>query len=386
MSSAARTRFRDELMADMRWLGLDWDEGPDVGGPSAPYSQAERGEFYRGLVRALGGGGHGLSLLLHGRGAGAVAKTAAHGGQTAALCRHLPASDGRAARRAGGAGPEADAAICRARRPDDRIHRCRARAATLREQTTSATSSFAARTARRHFSFATPSTIPLMGVTQVLRGDDHLTNTPRQFMLLDALGMRQSGLRACGAAGGRGRRTACRNGTAAPACRNFASADSCAPPCSIICSAWGMPAMSTAGCPPRRCRRISGREHLGRAPARFEESQLMHWQKESLQRMSAAEFGAWLGADDSAGVRRSGAPQRGAAGGCRSLARGGARRACRRSAPRSSASSPPRARIFSPPPPTPTINRTATSSTHAAVEGAHRAQGAGPVHAAAGGA
>ena len=34
---------------------------------------------------------------------------------------------------------------------------------------------------------------------------------------------------------------------------------------------------------------------LGRAPARFEESQLIHWQKETLQRMSAAEIGAWLG-------------------------------------------------------------------------------------------
>src|SRR5271170_879338 len=43
----SQLRYRDELMADLRWLGLDWDEGPDVGGPSKPYSQAERGEFYQ---------------------------------------------------------------------------------------------------------------------------------------------------------------------------------------------------------------------------------------------------------------------------------------------------------------------------------------------------
>src|SRR5271168_3772775 len=49
----SQLRFRDELMADMRWLGLDWDEGPDVGGPSAPYSQAERGEFYGTLYARL---------------------------------------------------------------------------------------------------------------------------------------------------------------------------------------------------------------------------------------------------------------------------------------------------------------------------------------------
>src|ERR1700674_4379465 len=49
----SQARFRDELMAQLRWLGLDWDEGPDIGGPSAPYSQAERGEFYRTLFTPL---------------------------------------------------------------------------------------------------------------------------------------------------------------------------------------------------------------------------------------------------------------------------------------------------------------------------------------------
>src|SRR4030081_570348 len=45
----SRPHFTEELMAEMRWLGLDWDEGPDTGGPSAPYSQAERGNFYQAL-------------------------------------------------------------------------------------------------------------------------------------------------------------------------------------------------------------------------------------------------------------------------------------------------------------------------------------------------
>src|SRR6202050_2473650 len=49
----SQDRFRDQLMTDMRWLGLDWDEGPDVGGPSGPYRQAERGEFYRDLYAQL---------------------------------------------------------------------------------------------------------------------------------------------------------------------------------------------------------------------------------------------------------------------------------------------------------------------------------------------
>src|ERR1700686_226730 len=49
----SQLRFRDGLMTAMRWLGLDWDEGPDKGGPSGPYSQAERGEFYRTLFKQL---------------------------------------------------------------------------------------------------------------------------------------------------------------------------------------------------------------------------------------------------------------------------------------------------------------------------------------------
>src|ERR1700730_4006940 len=49
----SRLSFRHGLMADMRWLGLDWDEGPDIGGPSAPYSQAERGELYGKLFAQL---------------------------------------------------------------------------------------------------------------------------------------------------------------------------------------------------------------------------------------------------------------------------------------------------------------------------------------------
>ncbi len=45
-------------MADLRWLGLDWDEGPDIGGRSAPYCQSERGEFYRALFARLEADGH----------------------------------------------------------------------------------------------------------------------------------------------------------------------------------------------------------------------------------------------------------------------------------------------------------------------------------------
>ncbi len=43
----------DEIMRSLRWLGLDWDEGPDVGGPYGPYSQTARREIYLEHARRL---------------------------------------------------------------------------------------------------------------------------------------------------------------------------------------------------------------------------------------------------------------------------------------------------------------------------------------------
>src|ERR1017187_9568453 len=43
----SQARFEDILIQDLKWLGLDWDEGPDLGGPFAPYRQSDRLEIYR---------------------------------------------------------------------------------------------------------------------------------------------------------------------------------------------------------------------------------------------------------------------------------------------------------------------------------------------------
>jgi glutamyl-tRNA synthetase len=48
----------EELVESLHWLGLDWDEGPDVGGPYAPYRQSERREIYQYYARKLVENGH----------------------------------------------------------------------------------------------------------------------------------------------------------------------------------------------------------------------------------------------------------------------------------------------------------------------------------------
>jgi glutamyl-tRNA synthetase len=48
----------EELIRSLRWLGIDWDEGPDVGGPNEPYHQTERREIYQQYARQLIASGH----------------------------------------------------------------------------------------------------------------------------------------------------------------------------------------------------------------------------------------------------------------------------------------------------------------------------------------
>ena len=45
------------ILEDLRWLGLDWDEGPDVGGPVGPYRQSERLHLYSSYATELLAGG-----------------------------------------------------------------------------------------------------------------------------------------------------------------------------------------------------------------------------------------------------------------------------------------------------------------------------------------
>src|SRR6266851_3132393 len=48
----------DGILDGLRWLGLDWDEGPQAGGPYAPYFQSERLDRYRAAAVALVASGH----------------------------------------------------------------------------------------------------------------------------------------------------------------------------------------------------------------------------------------------------------------------------------------------------------------------------------------
>jgi glutamyl-tRNA synthetase len=48
-----RPEYARQIIDDLKWLGIDWDEGPDAGGPYSPYSQSERNELYENAFKRL---------------------------------------------------------------------------------------------------------------------------------------------------------------------------------------------------------------------------------------------------------------------------------------------------------------------------------------------
>ena len=56
-STRYKMEFVDAMLEDLRWFGFEWSEGPDLGGPFAPYNQSQRMEVYRAALEKLRAGG-----------------------------------------------------------------------------------------------------------------------------------------------------------------------------------------------------------------------------------------------------------------------------------------------------------------------------------------
>jgi glutamyl-tRNA synthetase len=293
----SQLRFRDELMAELRWLGLDWDEGPDIGGPSASYCQSQRGEFYRELYAQLEAHDQAYPCYCTPEDLELSRKLQRMSGQPpryAGTCRGLSATQ-RAERAARGLKPSLRFAV-----PGEKIIEFTDAVHGPQRFASSDIGDFIIRRndGTPAFFFCNAVDDSAMGVTQVLRGDDHMTNTPRQLLLLDALRLRRPGYGHLGLLVGEdGAPLSKRHGSTSAQefrARGFLSA-------AILnhlfrlghagdVDGWLAAAAMAAHFRP---------QHLGRAPARFDESQLMHWQKETLQRMPTSEIRDWLGAGDS---------------------------------------------------------------------------------------
>ena len=186
------TRSTDEntqiILRAMRWLGLDWDEGPEVGGDFGPYAQTERLDLYKEAAQKLWDAGRAYPCfctteqLAADRAAAQARKDPFQGYQR--RCRDLSREDAQARIDAG------EPYVLRIKVPADRgdvvIHDAVHGDVVFDAKELDDFVIFRS-DGTPTYNFATVVDDAMMGITHVIRGDDHLSNTPRQVMVYEAL-------------------------------------------------------------------------------------------------------------------------------------------------------------------------------------------------------
>ncbi len=182
------TRQSEEsMLEDLRWLGLDWDEGPDIGGPHGPYRDSERLHLYQSYATELlntHAAYHCFCSTAQLEADRAAAVAAGRPAIYPGTCRRL-SSDQARARIAAGERP-----AVRFRVPEGRdvsfvdIVRGEVRFSgeVIGDPVIVRADGHPA------YNFAVVIDDALMEITHVVRGEDHISNTPRQILLYEALG------------------------------------------------------------------------------------------------------------------------------------------------------------------------------------------------------
>lgn len=173
-----------QLLEALNWLGIDWDEGVEVGGPHEPYRQSQRGEIYQDVIARLRDAGYIYESFSSPEEVEARHRAA---GQDPKLGydnfdRDLTGEQ-KAAFRAEGREP-----VLRVRMPDEDI----TFTDTVRGEITFKAGSVPDFVVVRAdgsplYTLVNPVDDALMGITHVLRGEDLLSSTPRQIALYRAL-------------------------------------------------------------------------------------------------------------------------------------------------------------------------------------------------------
>ncbi len=181
----SRPEYEEGIYEDLRWLGIDWDEGPDRGGPFGPYRQSERFDIYKD---------HALRLIESGRAfwcfcseerldaQAEQAKARNLNWKYPGTCRMLPAAGVRARLNAG------EPAVVRLKvregpiRFYDIVHGAMEFSSDVISDPILLRSD-----GWPTYNYAVVIDDALMEITHVIRGDDHLSNTPKQVLIFEAL-------------------------------------------------------------------------------------------------------------------------------------------------------------------------------------------------------
>jgi glutamyl-tRNA synthetase len=174
-----------QLLDSLRWLGFDWDEGPEVGGPHVPYRQSQRMDIYKDVARKLLDGGYAYhcyctteELDARRDAARAAGKPSGYDGH----CRDLSAEQVAAYE------AEGRTSIVRFRMPDETItfnDLVRGELTFTPENVPDY--GIVRANGAPLYTLVNPVDDALMEITHVLRGEDLLSSTPRQIALYKAL-------------------------------------------------------------------------------------------------------------------------------------------------------------------------------------------------------
>ncbi len=183
----SRPGATERIIDDLRWLGLDWDEGPDCGGPYGPYHQSTRLSIYEAALAELRAAD--LLYPCYCTRAKLARSVTPSGNPTAeprypGTCRHLTRKQ-RHALEAAGRRP-----AWRFRVPDGVVRFADGAAGPQEQDVARAVGDFIVRRSDGIIAYQLAVVVDdgLMGVTQVVRGADLLDSTARQIVLCRALG------------------------------------------------------------------------------------------------------------------------------------------------------------------------------------------------------
>lgn len=178
----------EQLKRSLRWIGLDWDEGPEVGGPYGPYRQTERFELYREAARKLLDSG----LAYHDFAtpeelAQFRERARAEGRQpiyTGGPYREMNPEEARRRAKTG----EPFTVRMKTPREDKTVVEDLIRGPVTFENANIEDFVLMKSTDTPTYNFAAAVDDAYMRISHVIRGDDHLSNTPRQVLIYKALG------------------------------------------------------------------------------------------------------------------------------------------------------------------------------------------------------
>lgn len=185
----SQAQYTQQIMEDLRWLGLDWQEGPEIGG-AEPYFQSQRQASYDQYYTVLENKQLAYPCFCSEQQLAIQRKVQLAAGQPpryAGTCRNLTSTQ-IAGKLAQGLKP-----TLRFRIPDSQLIEFEDLVKGKQRFNTTDLGDFIVRRAdgTAPFMYCNAIDDAAMGVTHVIRGDDHLTNTPRQLLILQALNLTQ---------------------------------------------------------------------------------------------------------------------------------------------------------------------------------------------------